>query len=381
MNYEEKTYEEIFEAALQDSIDQGLISHADNFEDFVANRQDISNYYIMDKSVISQMIAKVYLDITAVYESSKVEYAENYDLDDLGTLVGIPRPEATCAGVECEFSLNGSLEEDVDIPEGVTVSTDSGIKFVTIEPIFIPTGEDSSTVQCVAVEPGISSKITGGVITHIDDDIGYNLNVTNLKASTGGREAYTDDEYRYLLMNWTKINLKGSYEAYENYFANFDGIDSYKLIPNWNGTGTIKCILDPGSSYQLNKAYQELQSSVVQATEDITMFAPTSKYIDIYTVIDVDIDRVNPYSAVEKSDIQARVISAIKVFIDGGYRIDGSYYPGLILGEDFIPHKLAVFLDEEIPELKNIDFKYPTEPITILDEEIGVSNEITIEMI
>ena len=47
--------------------------------------------------------------------------------------------------------------------------------------------------------------------------------------------------------------------------------------------------------------------------------------------------------------MNAKIITAIKVFIDGGYRINGEWYDGLYLGEDFIPHKLAVFLDEEIP--------------------------------
>lgn len=381
MIYEEKQFEEIFEAMLRDSLAKGLISHAEEFQDYIANQEDISNYYVMDKAVIAKMIAEVFQYITSAYESHKVEYAEGTDLDDIGVIVGIPRPLATYAQVELEFSVDEALETDVNIEDGVTVSTDDGIEYVTLENIFIGAGETSTTVQAIALESGVGSKIIEGSITKIVDGLPYTLQVTNPKGSSGGTESYTDDEYRYLLMNWTKINLKGSIEAYENYFANFDGIDSYKVIPNWNGTGTIKCILDPGTPYQLNKAYQELQSSVVQATEDISMFAPTSKLIDIYAVVNVDIDRINPYSTVEKSDIKARIISAIKIFIDGGYRNDGSYYEGLILGEDFIPHKLAVFLDEEIPELKNIDFNYPGEPVTILDEEIGVSNEITIEMI
>ena len=61
--------------------------------------------------------------------------------------------------------------------------------------------------------------------------------------------------------------------------------------------------------------------------------------------------------------------------------IDGTYYPGLLLGEDFIPHKLAVFLDDEVPELKNITFTTPEDYIGILDDEIGVSGNLTIEMI
>ena len=111
------------------------------------------------------------------------------------------------------------------------------------------------------------------------------------------------------------------------------------------------------------------------------MFAPSNHLINIYAIVDVDIDQVNPYSKVEKDTIREKIIHAIKVFIDGGYTVDGEWYPGLFLGEDFIPHKLAVFLDDEIPELQNITFNYPSDYIRIGDDEIGVSNDITIEMI
>ena len=143
----------------------------------------------------------------------------------------------------------------------------------------------------------------------------------------------------------------------------------------------MKIIVDPGTPEILNANYETIQNSVTQATEDIVMFAPIEKYINIYAVVNVDIDQINPYSDVEKSEIQSRIITAIKTFIDGGYRLNESYYSGLNIGEDFIPHKLAVFLDEEIPELKNINFNYPETHIEITDEEQGKSNEITIEMV
>ena len=381
MNYVEKKYEEIFESMLNDSLEKGLISHAEEFPSFIANQEDISNYYVMDKSVIAQMFATVYQSITSVYESAKVEYAEGSDLDDIGLWVGVPRPEATCAEVVCTFSLGTLIESDINIPEGLLLSTDSGIEYETLEPLFIAAGETSARISARAVEAGVGSKIIENTLTNIVDDTPYSLEVNNPSPSSGGSEAYTDDEYRYLLMNWKVINLKGSFEAYENYFANFNGIDSYRVVPNWNGTGTVKCILDPGTDYQLNLAYEELQDTVTQASEDIFMSAPVNKYINIYAIVNVDIDQVNPYSTLEKSVIQAKIITAIKVFIDGGYRNDGTWYDGLYLGEDFIPHKLAVFVNEEIPELKNITFKYPEDYVKIQDEEIGVSNEITIEMI
>lgn len=381
MNYTEKTYEEIFEAMLQDSLEKGLISHAEEFESYIKNKQDISNYYVMDKSVIAEMFTKVYSDITKVYEAGKVEYASGSDLDDIGSIIGITRPPATYAECQVTFRLLETVETDVNIPAGVIVSTRTGIQYRTLEPIFIALGETETTIPTIAVQAGVKSKVVENTLIDIVSGLNVDLSCNNYTASSGGNEAYTDDEYRYFLMNWTRIQLKGSLEAYEYYFANFNGIDGYKIVPNWNGTGTVKVILDPGTPSQLNKAYEDLQKEVVQITEDITMFPPTPRKIDIFATVDVDIDQINPYSAVEKEDIKARVISAIKVFIDGGYRRNKSYYPGLLLGEDFIPHKLAVFLDDEIPELKNITFSYPEDYIQITDEEIGVSNTITIEMI
>lgn len=380
-NYIEKQYEDIFEAMLNDSLEKGLISHAEEFPSYIKNNQDISNYYVMDKSVIAEMFATVYQSMTSIYESAKVEYAEGGDLDNIGKNVGILRPQATSAEVECTFTLVGTIEEDIDIPEGVIVATSKGIEYETIEPIFIATGENETTVSCRAVIPGVASKVIENSITRVLSDTEYTLRVINEHGSSGGTEAYTDDEYRYLLMNWTKIYIKGSAEAFEYYFANFDGIDSYRIVPNWNGTGTLKCILSPGTSEQLNRAYPDLQNIVSQANEDITMFAPDEKPIDIYAVVNVDIDQINPYSEVEKEDIQAKIKTAVKTFIDGGYRNNGVWYPGLYLGEDFIPHKLAVFLDDEISELKSIQFNYPSDYVTILDEEIGISRNITIEMI
>lgn len=391
MNYTQKSFEELFEGVIEDSVEQGFISHAEDFLDVMANREDISNYYVMDKSVIVNFIASiVYPDITSTYESPKAEYAEGEDLDDIGKTRGIPRPEATSSSVEATFRLTtpweGITKEDIRIPAGeITLVTDDGIEFETVEELYLTPGEDTVTVQCISKETGADTKILADTLVNIKESLEYDFIVTNPDASSGGEDAYTDDEYRYLLLNWFKIHIKGSLEAYENYFANFDGIDGYKLVPAWDGGGTMKIILDPGTPYLLNKAYNEIKESVCQADEIIMMFPPTEKTIDIYAQVNVDIDQINPYDDLEKQDIQKRILQSIKIFIDGGYLVDEDnnkvYYPGLQLGEDFIPHKLAVFLDDEVHELKNITFTTPDDYISILDEEIGVSGNLTIEMI
>lgn len=382
MNYVQQYFENIFQEVIEDSVEKGFISHAEDFLAHIDNVEDISNYYVMTGAVYSKIIEKIYESITQVYESAKIEYAEGIDLDNLGETRGVTRPLATHAMVEVTFFLEGgALEEDIIIPEGIIVSTTDNIEYVTLEEIYIPAGGIESTVQCQSVKPGSASKILANTLTEVISSTGYNLRCNNSENSSGGNEGYTDDEYRYFIIKWFLIHLKGSKEAFEYYFANFDGIDGYKIVPNFDVTGHTKIIVDPGTKYQLNEIYNDLQTIVSQMNEDLLLTAPENVLINIYATVNIDIDQLNPYSTTEKENIKLRVIQAIKVFIDGGFTVSGEYYPGLLIGEDFIPHKLAVFLDNEIPELKNINFNYPEDPITILDEQKGKSNEIEIEMV
>ena len=386
MNYKAKDYKEIFLRELNTALENRLISHQEDFEAYVKNKQDISNFYVMTLSICAEAVEEVYDQMTLEYLSTKVRYATGQDLDDLGVLVGCERPLATRAGVELTFTLTRTMEEDYTHPRGIIVYGETtGIEYVTSEQLYIAAGSRTVKVQAYAKEPGVKYNVIEHELTNINNDSGTNLSllrVDNETASTGGSEAFTDAEYRYLLSNWILINQKGNEIAFIDYLARFDGIDGYKFIPNWDGTGTLKIILDPGTAEQLNRAYNDLQSIVSQASEDIYMTSPDKVPIDVYATVNVDIDVVNPYSSSEKEDIAAKIVSATKLFIDGGgYRKDGTYWKGLMIGEDFIPHKLATFLDSEIPELKNIIFSHPSEPITVKDEEIGTANIISIEMV
>ena len=385
MNYMEKEYKEIFLKELNTALSNNLISHQADFEKYIKNKQDISNFYVMILSVVAEAIDKVYDDITLEYLSNKVLYATGKDLDDLGELVNCVRAEATRCEAELTFTLSSVPLEDVTHPAGIVVYGETtGISYITVEPLFIAAGTQTCSVQAYSVNAGVRYNVIQNELTIIDSSTISNvptISVTNPQPSSGGSEAFTDDEYRLLIQNWIEINLKGHENAFIDALSRVDGIDGYKFIPNWDSSGTLKVILDPGTPYQLKQVYDLLQSEVSQASEDIYMTSPEKIPIDVYATVDVDIDVVNPYSSSEKDDIKAKIISATKLFIDGGgYKRNGEYHRGLKIGEDFIPYKLGAFLDDEIPELMNITFTHPKEPITITDEEIGTANIINIEM-
>lgn len=384
MTYTQKYYEDIFLLNLENAFDSGLISHDEEFTAYIKSKQDISNFYVMNLSVISDSIDDVYYDMTDVYNSNKVTLALGEDLDrGIGDAVGCLRPEATRASVIVEFTTD-NYDVVKTIPSGILVSTDDGITYSTVEDVDLPPNTTTVSVQAIAVESGMSSRVLADTLIRLvsdtsEESIGVNIKkVNNPASSSGGTNAFNDEDYRDLLLNHRKENIKGTWESFEKFFDEYEGLNSYKLIPNWNGSGTLKVVLDPGTPYQLNDVYNKIVSGVTQIDDDISMFSFEPVPINIYATCNVDIDLINPYSSVEKETIKSRIIDAIKLYIDGNV----TQYTGLRIGEDFIPYQLGVFLKEEklVPELKNITFTYPTAPITILDEQKGVANDIIIEM-
>lgn len=384
--YIQRYYEELFTNLLEKSYDNNLISHNELFVDYVKSRKDISSYYVMTLSIIADTEEDIYYDMTDVYYSDKVEYALGEDLDDIGLRVGCPRPQATRPSAELTFSIVQASTSSLIIPKDTVVSTKNGVSYYTSSEVVIPIGETNVTVLAYSVKPGWSNRVPSGSLTIIETEFDEdNLKVTNLLSSSGGRDEYDDESYRELLMEWVENNTKGSNASLKRYFANVDGLDGYKLLPNWDGSGTLKIVLDPGEDTQLKKVYDEVKEYVCQFDDDITMSSPVNVPIKVYAVCNIDIDVVNPYSRSEKEEIKSKIKDVIWKFVNGDiYDVENrKVYTGLKIGEDFIPYKLGVFVANQIPELKNIVFKYPTEPVTITDEEIGVIesiDDITIDM-
>lgn len=384
MNYIQKYYEEIFLVNLENAHGSGLISHDDEFVSYIKSKQDISNFYVMNLSVMSDSIEDVYYDMTDVYNSNKITLALGDDLDrSIGDAIGCLRPEATYANVLLEFTTE-EYDTVKTIPAGIQVATKDGVTYSTIEDVELSPYTDTISVQATALESGMSSRVLPDTLTYIvsdtsEESIGVNIKkANNPNSSSGGYNTFNDEEYRELLLNHRKENIRGTNEAFEKFFNEYDGLNSYKIIPNWNGTGTVKIVLDPGTPYQLNDVYNKITTGVTQIDDDIGMFSYEPIPINIYATCNVDIDLINPYSSVEKDAIKSRIVDAIKLYIDGNV----TKYTGLKIGEDFIPYQLGVFLQKEnlVPELKNITFSYPTAPITIDDEQKGVANDIVIEM-
>lgn len=378
-------YNEVFIKGLNNAFNRSLISHEEDFLKYIKNKEDIENFYVLILSVHAEWLSEAYERMKKVYNSKHVNTAEGIDLDTLGDLVGIPRSIGTRSYIDMLFQLNYPVDKDVTIPSGTLVLSKDGVNYTTSKTVSIPAGWDEVIAPAYSTTLGTGSNISSDTLTQISSNSNLKnsgITVRNDYSSSGGQKAMTDDEYREYLKNWTVIQEKGTERAYEEYFRNCDGLDGYKIVPKWDGAGTIKIILDlNGNSGEdlMNKIYHELQENTALYDEDIYLCTATKTQINITCSVNVDYDNVNPYSDSYKETLKEKIIKLIKIYVDGGVW-NGEYYKGMNIGEDFIPYKLGVFLDNKIPELKNITFNYPDKPIVVDDEMIASTGEINIVM-
>ena len=253
--YTKKEYPEIFKKELLNALEQGLISRQEDFERYIANREDISNFYVMILSVVAETVDNLYDDLDNEYYSNKVDYAVKSDMDDLGLLINCSRPEGTRSAVKVTFTLSQQQVDEVHIPAGIIVNSTNGLSFRTSEELYFGDGETIKTITALCTVKGSSNQTMANTVTVIESDLSDyitgSITVNNLSSSFGGSDPFDDADYRTLLKNWILKNQKGNQSAYEEYLENVDGLESYALAPLWDGSGTIKLILDCDESDEI----------------------------------------------------------------------------------------------------------------------------------
>lgn len=371
VNYKEKDYDQLFLGMMQDAYQYGLVSTDERFLDYINNRQDIENNYCLFLSVYAFENSQIFEEMTKLYNSNDIDKAQGKDLDIIGNKFGIPRPSARKSSVELTFTKETDNNIDFTIPKGTIVSTRNGKNYYTVEDAVIIRGQSTTKVQAYSSDNGYDSRVDRNTL--VVCSLGGITSVTNKKGSSGGREQYTDKEYRQLIRNWTYSHIKGTKEAYDLFFANYDGIDSYRLFPQWDGAGTLKIIIDPSDDWILNDISEKIFQNVQLIDDDVTVTGAIPRRVDVKVNVNVDIDNAQYYSVDEREEIATRVDKAIRLFIDGGYRKDGRYFYGMSIGEDFIPFQLGMFIASEVEEVRSVDFRDTIKNIdnTILASEFS----------
>lgn len=187
---------------------------------------------------------------------------------------GVIRQEATNAAVI--LTITG--QKGAVIPKGSIFATDDGKNFLLAENVTI--GDDGTVkAKAQAQEAGSGYNVDAETITKIPVSIYGVQSVINNEAAYDGFDEETDRELRErLFFKVRQPSTSGNKNHYITWATSVDGVGSVKVLPLWNGNGTVKVII--------TNAENEI------ASEDLIM--KVQNYIDEQRPIGATVTVVSP---------------------------------------------------------------------------------------
>ncbi len=337
--------------------EKGLININEDLKTRIEQGYDTENQFLLDYSCHAYIISTLESTAETIYNNMNIETATGQGLDNLGALLNVIRYPAQSSRVNIEVNRLGEADEIIEIPAGTKVilidaiSANSIVEFYTIHDATIEEGVNSTTIQAESNELGAFTKIPSGAVIGLND-FTTELSAVNNEESTGGRNIESDDEYRQRIRNWYLKSLTGTYANIADYLLNYDGLMGFRLIPRWDGVGTLKIICDCLES-ELDNIRQGVQDNCMIYTDDpVICELPATEHLEnLKLFVHIDENAAITYTLNEFENL---ILYHARAYIEGGTGRAGTVTPGLKIGQEFDPARLISFILNEIPEIANI---------------------------
>ena len=178
---------------------------------------------------------KTYVELGELYKVAFGDTAYGEFLTRKALDSGVVRKEATKAIGYVTVKGNGEL------PKGSQFATQTGVLFETLDTVTV---DKMATVKVEAVTPGTIGNVTAQAISVIPMSIPGMLSVSNAEPMQDGFEAETDEELRTRYLNHVRNpGTSGNINHYYEWAMSVAGVGGAKVIPTWNGAGTVKVII------------------------------------------------------------------------------------------------------------------------------------------
>lgn len=332
----------------------GPIRTSEDIKNKVSEGLLTENQYVLDLSTHAVPLSQMEENNYENYLNLNVATARGEALDNFGDLTNVPRISAQPLVVEVNLDAGVVLSEDVVIPVGTSVLL-QGVydnvpyDFKTTGDVTIHGGTQTAMVYAESSILGYRGELPIGAVVGLQ---GFpNISATNTQPTTSGENIEEDDDYRIRMRDWSSMLVRGSEEYLTDYLLRYDGINSFNLVPHFDGVGTLLIVCDT-----LESMLSQISEDVYADCMNITDFPPTVILPEetVLSDLTVNISFDNSVMSISEEEFVALVYEQIRVFVNGGTRRSGEYYSGLGIGDDFVPSLLISYLVEEFPELTNI---------------------------
>lgn len=315
-------------------------------------------------SPVNSELAKFYIELSYLHKKAFIE--DNFDdfLDKRVNEFGVYRKLGTEATGEVTFEGKvGTV-----IPNGTIISYNE-LLFVVIKDIVISSKIEQNTSPIQALEIGIRYNIPANTEFKLQDEINGITKIYNDVAFRGGTEIETDEELKERFYKIQKNQATSGNKAhYEEWALEVEGVYNAKVIPRWDGPGTIK-ILIYGQNNQsvdnevLQRCTEHIEEEkpigptvtiVTPSTFDINISATLTleNGYDIESIKVVFLDIINSYLIENSREIVYIKVMSLLASIEGIHDIKNLLVNGdvknIIVDEEKVPAVSSAIFDIEV---------------------------------
>lgn len=234
-------------------------------------------------------MAKIYATIDYAMQTFLLQTNEGEYLELRAAEYGISRK----AGTKAAVSITVTGVDGTNIPAGTRMLTTDGLMFVTDGDASVSDGV--AAITAIAEKAGAQYNIAAGKITYLFTNIEGISSITNNAAAVGGSDDESDEALRNrILMRLQMPATSGNAYHYRLWAMEVDGVGAAKVLPLWNGAGTVKVVLaspDMGAvSAEIITAAQSHIEECRPIGADVTVVSAAAKSINISATVEVSAD-------------------------------------------------------------------------------------------
>lgn len=251
--------------------------------------QDIIN------AVGYEMAVQKDTQIDPMIDRAFVSTATGEDLDLAGADNGLPRKAATYSQVLVRVS---GLEDQV-VSSSVKISY-SDVVFTAIEAKTIPAaGYVDVIFKCNTA--GTVGNVAEGTVFSFDGNYYGLTSAVAVSKGVGGADREDDESYRERILYKIQNEASSGNEAHYKLWAeSVDGVASAKIVPLWNGNGTVKVLIStPDKSTPTQTLIDEVAAYIeTQKPIGATVTVDSIEYVNINVVATVTLSDIGSISNV-----------------------------------------------------------------------------------
>lgn len=215
-------------------------------------------------------------------------------LDHHATVAGVKR---RAAGYASGYLMIEGVA-GTEIPKGCSFATASVNNEPSLEYLakedYVIGEEEVIKIKIDAAEAGIKSNVPANSITLMSIPIKGITKVWNHEDISGGTEEEDDESLRERIQERNEnaeTSFVGNEHDYRSWARNVPGVGNVVVIPNWDGSGTVKLVVmdengDPANDTILENVYEY----IMQTKDPINRKAPIGAFLEVIGPVILEIN-------------------------------------------------------------------------------------------